>query len=342
MSELTMKPVSFLDSTLQLRWELKKEEFDNCAFQEKIHSPEFTVQIGSEVSEWVITIYPKGDEEIDRDKVVINLVCFEGDKDLNYSVIFDIRLETPSGYWPDDFVKKLFSKRSEHTPNDFDPEEDHTWGFAFTSTEKFREQFVDDKIIIVATLVIDMEGKGDRNHMTLADEFTRDMRSLSVYEDLYDFTIICDGKHFPCHKLLLMSRSEFFRGMFRNNKNKKDTIVDDSSPEIVKTVLKFMMNGLLPKNIDAKAKEIIHLADMYGLKGLTEACIVSIVKNLSPDNATESLTIVDKHAPKSEHRSKILDYIKKEASQIVKTQHWKQFVQNYPDLITDIVLTNHC
>jgi len=342
MVEMSENLVSFIDSTLQLKWELTKENFDNCAFLEYIDSQMYTVQIGSEQSNWVISICPKGDEVTKRDQVAIGLRLLGNQI---YNVLFDFRLETSSGYWPNDFVEKLFSKRCTDDFMEFDPSEtnsesNNSWHFRFSSTEEFCQQFVDDKATIVAILRIDMGARDYRNHMELTDEFTNDMRSMSLLDaDMYDFTLICDGQHFPCHKNVLASRSEFFRGLFRHKKDKKEMEVHDSSPEIVKIVLDFMANGLLPKDIDAKAKEVIHLADMYGLKGLTDACIVSLVKNLSPENATETLTIVDEHAPNSEQRSKILEYIKKEASQVVKTQHWKTFMQNYPNLVTDIVLT---
>ena len=41
---------------------------------------------------------------------------------------------------------------------------------------------------------------------------------------------------------------------------------------------------------------------------------------------------------KFEHRQRVLDYIKKEADLVVKTEDWKKFVQIYPDLITEILL----
>jgi len=350
MSENNMEPVSFIDSTLQLRWKLTKEEFDNCPFLQEFLSPVYTVKIGDDESRWVITIMPKGDEESGSGQVVIALRCL-GDR--IHHVFFQFRIETSSGYWPDNVVENLFSRQYDDDIVDFgflELDAIHTCYSRFSSTEEFRQQFVDDEITVVATMVIDMEGKGHCDnlmegrshcdHLALTDEFTNDMRSLSVLDDdMFDFTIICDGQHFPCHKTLLASRSEFFRGMFRSNKDRKDMEVDDSSPEIVKTVLDFMTNGLLPKDIDAKAKAMIHLADMFLLKGLTHACLDSLVKNLSPENATETLTIADEHAPNSEQRSKILDYIKKEVAQVVKTQHWKTFVQNYPDLVTDILLT---
>merc|ERR1719319_86336 len=300
---------------------------------------------------------PKGDEESGSGQVVLALKCLARLDSLGqriYNVLFEFRLETPSGYWPDNVVKRFFSKQCDEVFAEFDPYFDKELGIqtfysTFSSTEEFCQEFVDDEITVVATMVIDMEGKGHRDnlmegrshrdHLALTDEFTNDMRSLSVLDEMFDFAIICDGQHFPCHKTLLASRSEFFRGMFRSNKDRKDMEVDDSSPEIVKTVLDFMTNGLLPKDIDAKAKAMIHLADMFLLKGLTQACLVSLVRNLSPENATETLTISDEHAPNSKQRYKILDYIKKEVAQVVKTQHWKTFVQNYPDLVTDILLT---
>lgn len=334
MSENNMKPVSFIDSTLQLRWKISKEAFDNC---EEIYSPKFKVQIGSEESKWIIKMRPKGTIESGRDQVVITLGCLESNK--KYSVLFEFQLETANGYWPNNFLENLFSKRSVlHTDNflEFEFGADTENGFTFSSTEEFRQQFLDDNVTLVATLVIDMAKKSDRYNMNLADEFTKDMRSLSVLDDMCMTSL----------SSVMVNISHVTKPSWHHDLNFSKECLDTRR---IKKFWKLMIppqklskrfwNGFLPKDIDAKAKELIHLADMYGLKGLTDSCIVSLVKTLSPENATEILTIVDEHAPNSKQRSKILDFIKKEAAKVIKTQHWRTFVQNYPDLITDIVAT---
>ena len=79
---------------------------------------------------------------------------------------------------------------------------------------------------------------------------------------------------------------------------------------------------------------------MYRLDLLTVACETSLLNNLTPDNAVETLITIDKlkHISKQEHRLKVLAYIKKEADEVVKSKDWKKFVQNYPDLVTEIVV----
>ena len=116
--------------------------------------------------------------------------------------------------------------------------------------------------------------------------------------------------------------------------------INDSSPEIVEALLEFMSKGQIPSDIDI-SMELIQKADLYGLDLLTKACVASMVKNLSSDNALEVLIIVDKlnYVPKPEHRQKIVAFIKKEANQVAKSNDWERFLQNYPSLVTEIFLS---
>ena len=78
----------------------------------------------------------------------------------------------------------------------------------------------------------------------------------------------------------------------------------------------------------------------YQLPALAEACKEAIIEGLTPQNAVVSLIQLDKfNGGKSEEewKNKVLDFIKKNANAVVKGEHWKTFVKNYEDLVTDIV-----
>merc|ERR550519_1091219 len=126
---------------------------------------------------------------------------------------------------------------------------------------------------------------------------------------------------------------------FVMNRPKKETKVVES-PDLVKTMLEFISKGRIPDDIDDIAMELIAMSDMYALDLLTVACGTSLVNKLSPDNAVETLIIIDKlkHVSKMDQRQRVLDYIKKELDEVVKMKDWKEFVQTYPDLFTEILL----
>ena len=60
---------------------------------------------------------------------------------------------------------------------------------------------------------------------------------------------------------------------------------------------------------------------------------------MTGESVIEILIAIDLHVPNSQHRQKILDFIKEKAAEVVKSSHWKTFVEKYTDLVTEIVLS---
>jgi len=347
MSGDNLKLSSFVETTVCLKWEITKEDFDNCEFPNKLDSPKYAVQIGSEKSEWQIGLHPRGDCDMGRDDVAIFLKLLSQNQ--TYEVCYSMGVKTADGYWPDgDFLGALEEKHF----STFSDSDEKFQRHPSSTTQTFSQQFVENKITLVAHLVFDMEGENSPSPMEIAldmegdnrptpkeiaNDFMGDFQDTSSLESLSDFTIISRGKRFPCHKVFLAARSKYFEALFRIDQ-KQELIIDFATPEIVEAILDFMSKGLIPSDIDDKAMDLIPLADMYGLDLLTKACQVSLVKNLSLENVLETFVIADKHVRTDEIRQKILAFIKKESLQIVKTENWKEFVQNYPGLVTEIVI----
>jgi len=333
---------SLVDSTQRHRWEITKKEFDDCQYPRSIGPYYYGVVINDKEREWSIVIYPKGEKEEDKNNVVIYIGMEYDTYDTYYrpssatKARCNMGIETKAGYWPNDVVDKMYSRGSFDEGREF--REDRPERFHLCTTEKLESHFVGDKVILVASFVIYAEGESYRKRMKVADNFVDDVRSMSSHESLSDFTIISGVTKFPCVRILLAARSEYFEGLFRNEPTRKELEIDEE-PEVVKAMLEFICKGLIPENIHEKAMDLILLSDMYGLNDLTVACETSLVKNLSPDNAVEILIMLDKvkHL-KSDHRQDVLTYIKREADKIVKSKDWKMFVQNYPDLVTEIII----
>jgi len=357
MSPKIIKPLSLVDSTYRFRWEITKEEFDNCELPDRIQSSIFSIEINGEVTEWRIRLYPKGKHEKDKNVASFYLKSVKSGEE-TYKVRFQFGIETAIGFWPHDLVNMIYSRGaygdnptvgytrsfnnhgSTKTRGGFNEEDlGSTWGYPLCTSEDFSKRFVDNKLTVVVSFMIYAEGDRYRKRMKVADNFVDDIREMSSLENLSDFTIISNGVRFPCFRLILAARSKYFEALFRNEPQKKEVDMDES-PEIVKTMLDFMCKGLTPNDLEDKAMDLMLVSDMYGLDLLTEACQSSLVDNLSPDNAVQTLIMIDKvkHTSKLEYRQKVLIYVKKEADQVVKAKDWKQFVQTYPDLVTEIVL----
>jgi len=334
MAENSFPPVSYVDSTIRLRWEVTKQSFDSKAFDQYIQSPTFTVTINGEESEWFIYIYPKGDSEsrTEEDKETsfsFGAVVTSGK---HYDTYWQTGIETSDGYWPDSFAKKVdYSIKSFDNYFNYRFSGDNVTESGFFKTEDFVRHFVDNKLTLVVSMVVYVE----------ADDmdFVDDIRSIPALENLSDFTVIAGNSRFPTFRVLLAARSKYFEAMFRNDPAKKELEMDES-PELVKVMLDFMTKGSIPNDLSTKAMDLIDMADMYGLDLLTVACETELVEHLSPDSALQTLIVLDKlkHISKVENRRSVIKYIIDEAAQIVGTENWSHFMLNYPSLVNDIVL----
>merc|ERR1719186_962180 len=140
MAEADVKPCSLVDSTHKIRWEVTKQEFDNCQFPKAIYSPPQSIEIDGDKSEWYLAMNPKGYDDKDKNNVVIALVSRDSDEGKKYKVRFQIGIETSSGCWPyGDQIKKLYSKEK-FVDNDTSDNNDI---FTFELTQQENGSFYD-------------------------------------------------------------------------------------------------------------------------------------------------------------------------------------------------------
>ena len=106
MAENSFPPVSYVDTTIRLRWEVTKQSFDSKAFDQFIRSPTFTVKINGEESKWFLHMYPKGDSESGTEEDSLTTFTFgaEVPSGKHYDAFWQIGFETANGYWPDTFA----------------------------------------------------------------------------------------------------------------------------------------------------------------------------------------------------------------------------------------------
>ena len=121
----------------------------------------------------------------------------------------------------------------------------------------------------------------------------------------------------------------------------RDAEGDEAEPLAVKDMLEYIYTSRIPEDgIKERPGDLLDLAMQYQLPGLGEACKEAIIEGLTPQNAVVSLIQLDKYVGgKNEEvwKNRVLEFIKKNAKAVVKGEHWKTFVKNYEDLVTDIV-----
>ena len=179
-------------------------------------------------------------------------------------------------------------------------------------------------------------------HMTPSrSKFVSDIGNILTSGLDTDFSLVCEDREFPCHRAILRARSEVFaRTLCHNMQENEESrfVVHDSSPLAVEILLKHLYTGAIPPNLDQHTVEILQLAEFFQLEELREECRLSLVSNLTVENAVETLVHVDRffHQDNTGMRDKVKEFIKVNAASVVEDEHWGKFVRTYPDMVTEL------
>ena len=76
-------------------------------------------------------------------------------------------------------------------------------------------------------------------------------------------------------------------------KLKNEIKIDDSTPDAIKTMLKYIYTGQVTGNIGDILADVLQLADKYDLPGLQKICEETLLDDLVVHNAINTLILVD-------------------------------------------------
>ncbi|XP_002739771.1 kelch-like protein 24 [Saccoglossus kowalevskii] len=121
------------------------------------------------------------------------------------------------------------------------------------------------------------------NHLT---SLMSEMNEARVESKFTDVTLCVDGTIFPCHKLVLASSSEYFKGMFssgmRESKEEKIHLRDVQS-HAVELMLDYIYTGkavITGSNLQA----LLEAANMFQVLTLRDGCIKFMLENMDASN----------------------------------------------------------
>ena len=154
-----------------------------------------------------------------------------------------------------------------------------------------------------------------------------------------DVVIHCNGTIFPCHQIILATRSSVFRAMLSAEMLEAQTKridIKDSRPEIVGEMLRFIYTGDIPdERLSEMATDLLRVADMYQLDFLRKMCEANLCSSLKVDNSIEYLVLGDMyHAPKL--KKKALELVAMNMKKIVDTDVYKDLLRQKPDLAWEV------
>jgi len=158
--------------------------------------------------------------------------------------------------------------------------------------------------------------------------------------EMSDFKIICEGEEFPCHKNILMARSNVLRTMFNNDMqetNQNQMTIIDMEPAVVKCFLNFIYTGeVSSEDLKENAMKLLGVADQYELKGLTKLCENELMTTVDNDNVLAMIMKADQF--NADILMKVcMKWIVANQKYIVKQEGWKEVLVRFPNLMIDMI-----
>ncbi|XP_034356841.1 TD and POZ domain-containing protein 1-like [Arvicanthis niloticus] len=163
-----------------------------------------------------------------------------------------------------------------------------------------------------------------------------------------DCCLVVGGHEFRAHKAILAARSPVFRAMFEHEMKESLTNqveIQDMDPQVFKEMMSFIYTGKMPQlHSYSMAIGVLAAADEYGLEGLMAMCEDALYRNLSVENAANTLILADLHSIE-QLKAQALDFISVHASEVSETSGWKSMVESQPHLVAEAfhsLASAHC
>jgi hypothetical protein len=160
-------------------------------------------------------------------------------------------------------------------------------------------------------------------------------------KEFADVKIVCNDKHFDCHKVVLSSQSEVLKTMFKNK-----SLIEKQSEGVMKideknvnsdTMAQFLHYLYFQKVKDNKMinTDLMIVADKYNFKGLLDFCTKYLESNLSDENVLDVLVKAELVGQKNlfDAASK---FVCKNIGRVNKTSAWEELSKKNPALIINL------
>ncbi|KAK0161322.1 hypothetical protein PV327_009803 [Microctonus hyperodae] len=202
-----------------------------------------------------------------------------------------------------------------------------------------------DELTIICELnIMDYKSISIDNYPKLMNnQFSDDFTKFYMNKKFSDVTLILQDEKIPGHKIILSAKSPVFAKILdydddnnneeQNNLN-NEIIINDSKPEIFKTMLYYVYTNEI-KDIDKVELDLIWTANKYKVKGLSEICEKKLCKKIIIDNVIDYL--VKSNTFHAETLMKYCqDFIHAHIEELMKTSKYKDTEKKYPELIANI------
>ena len=162
-------------------------------------------------------------------------------------------------------------------------------------------------------------------------------------KEFSDVKIVCEDKHFDCHKVVLSSQSEVFKTMFKNKsmiEEQSEGVMiieeNDFDCDIMEQLLRYFYFQKVEEG-DVINADLMVAADKYNVKGLLNFCTKYLESNLQLDEdyALDILVKSELIGQKNlfDAASK---YICKNMGRVNKSSDWAEMSKKNPALIVKL------
>ena len=124
-------------------------------------------------------------------------------------------------------------------------------------------------------------------------QLVENLRRIFEEEDcfLHDVTLVSnEGGEVRAHRVILAAQSDYFKGMFRNEK--KERIDMNMTTETLRIIVKTLYTGQTDINID-NVQDLLEASNYLQAKELNTRCVEFMVRNLDLSNCVAVLRLAD-------------------------------------------------
>lgn len=235
---------------------------------------------------------------------------------ISFNNNFKLDKRNSAVFLPVSLKEFYFTKTKEHSPN-------YVTTFSFTELDV---DFFENKSLYIAVKFLMNSNKSIHQNIIDKVKYTHDFSALLTDPICSDFTIeSAEGDRFNVNRVLLAAHSEVFKAMLKEDtaesQNSFVKLIDVSTDDL-RFILEFIYSGTIRNFENCNLCSLLMLADQYNLSGLRELSQYVLSKQLSADNALETLVLADMY--NSESLKIAAMKIVKGNSKIVKSSTFKE------------------
>ena len=170
--------------------------------------------------------------------------------------------------------------------------------------------------------------------------FSTNMVDLWHERFLHDFNIKCDGENFPCHKVILASRSDVFKAMLTKEKlletSNNEVEIKDCTAKTMCNFMEYIYTDYLEDKSDYISTDLMILADKYNVSGLKTECELALSDMLDMSNAVNLLSIASLFSAEILMK-RAAGFVASNRQELFASEEWKKMVKTNPQAMEAVI-----